>query len=130
MDKLEQADNSNRDLLQRYNQASADIMILRNNDELEKIFAEALASIVNFDESIVNAGESLLDIDISQEKEKKISTKVDKVEECLNNLNKVRKERMDTLNDLKEKVKHRLLKVPLSEKNEQKAKLIHYIKPT
>ncbi|CAG8521770.1 434_t:CDS:2 [Diversispora eburnea] len=90
MDKLEQADNSNRDILQRYNQVTDGIIKLCDDSTVD-----------NFKELNLNASESLLDIDISQEKN--ISTKVNKVEECLDNLNKVRKERMDTLNDLKDK---------------------------
>ena len=88
-------------------------MILRtgeNSDDLEKIFAEALASSVSTNNDTfvggrrVSNADSLLDVDTSNSGED-INTKLHKIEECLSNLNKVRKERMDTLNDLKEKVK-------------------------
>jgi len=110
---LEKAANSDQHLFQRYNQYLNDIMILRmgeNGDGLEKIFAETLASSVNTDADTfvggrrVSNAESLLDVDTS-ESEEDINIKVHKVEVCLDNLNRVRKERMDTLNDLKEKVK-------------------------
>jgi hypothetical protein len=112
-DALEKAATSDQHLFQRYNQSLNDIMILRrgeNSDDLEKIFAEALASSVktNNDTFVggrrVSNAESLLDVDTSNSGED-ISIKLHKIEECMSNLNKVRKERMDTLNDLKEKVK-------------------------
>ncbi|RIA89337.1 BRO1-like domain-containing protein [Glomus cerebriforme] len=108
IESLEKAANSDQHLLQRYNQYLSDIMILQtgeNSDDLEKIFAEALAS-PNNDTFVggrrVSNAESLLDVDTSKSEED-INTKLHKIEECLSNLNKVRKERMDTLNDLKEK---------------------------
>ena len=112
-DALEKAANSDTHLFQRYNQSLNDIMILRmgeNGDDLEKIFAETLVSSVNTDTDTfvggrrVSNAESLLDVDTS-ESEEDINIKVQKVEICLDNLNRVRKERMDTLNDLKEKVR-------------------------
>ena len=87
-----------------------DIIILQageNSDDLEKIFAEASVNINN-DTFVsgrrVSNAESLLDVDTSKSEED-ISINLHKIEECLSNLNKIRKERMDTLNDLKEKVK-------------------------
>ncbi|GBB99531.1 hypothetical protein RclHR1_03550011 [Rhizophagus clarus] len=108
---LEKAASSDQHLLQRYNQCLNDIMILQkgeNSDDLEKIFAEALALSVNINNDVLAGGrrvsnaESLLDVDTSKSEED-IGIKLNKIEECLSNLNKVRKERMDTLNDLKEK---------------------------
>ena len=84
-----------------------DISILSsgaNGDRLETAFAEALASISN-DTPAVNGkrADNILDIDNIQPEES-MSSKVRQIEECVGNLNKVRKERMDTLSDLKEKV--------------------------
>jgi len=111
-DALEKAATSDLHLFQRYNQSLNDIMILRtgeNSDDLEKIFAEALsASSVNTNNDTfvggrrVSNAESLLDVDTSNSGED-INIQLHKIEECISNLNKVRKERMDTLNDLKEK---------------------------
>ncbi|CAG8701624.1 17823_t:CDS:2 [Cetraspora pellucida] len=101
-DRFEQAGNSDRHLFQRYEQSISDITILsngENSDELERMFVEALAS---FGTKSSSNGENLLDVDVSQTVED-IPTKVNQVEECLSNLYKVKKERMDTLNDLKEK---------------------------
>jgi len=88
-----------------------DIIILQaseNSDDLERIFAEASVNINN-DTFVggrrVSNAESLLDVDTSKSEED-ISIKLNKIEECLSNLNKIRKDRMDTLNDLKEKVKN------------------------
>ncbi|CAG8570685.1 9251_t:CDS:2, partial [Funneliformis caledonium] len=113
-DTLEKAANSDQHLFQRYDQSLNDIMILRmgeNGDDLEKIFAETLASSINTNTDMFVGGrrisnaESLLDVDTSKSEED-INVKVHKVEVCLDNLNKIRKERMDTLNDLKEKVQN------------------------
>jgi hypothetical protein len=93
-----------------------------NSDDLEKIFAEALALSVNSNNDALAGGrrvsnaESLLDVDTSKPEED-ISTKLHKIEECLSNLNKVRKERMDTLNDLKEKVKKLTIIINCIDKN-------------
>lgn len=79
-----------------------------NSDDLEQIFAEALSLSLSNDTFVggrrVSNAESLLDVDTSKPEED-INTKLHKVEECLSNLNKIKKERMDTLNDLKDKVK-------------------------
>src|SRR6185312_12181747 len=89
-------------------QCMNDISILSggaNGDRLETTFAEALASISN-DTPAVNgkrASDNILDIDNVQPEES-MPSKVRQIEECIGNLNKVRKERMDTLSDLKEKV--------------------------
>ncbi|CAG8492412.1 4872_t:CDS:2 [Racocetra fulgida] len=102
-DRFEQAGNSDRHLFQRYDQSMSDITILsngENSDELERMFVEALAS---FGTKTSSNGENLLDVDVSRPLED-IPTKVNQVEECLSNLYKVKKERMDTLNDLKEKL--------------------------
>ncbi|CAG8583919.1 42773_t:CDS:2 [Gigaspora margarita] len=101
-DRFEQAGNSDRHLIQRYEQAMSDIIVLshgENSDELERMFAEALAS---FSTKTSSNGENLLDVDVTRSMED-IPAKVYQVEECLSNLHKVKKERMDTLNDLKEK---------------------------
>ncbi|CAI2174363.1 11117_t:CDS:2 [Funneliformis geosporum] len=110
---LEKAANSDQHLFQKYDQSLNDIMILRmgeNGDDLEKIFAETLSSInTNTDTFVggrrISNAESLLDVDTSKSEEN-TNVKVHKVEACLENLNKIRKERMDTLNDLKEKVQN------------------------
>ncbi|CAG8561009.1 2986_t:CDS:2, partial [Acaulospora colombiana] len=108
LDALEKANSSDRELLQRIDQAMPDIMLLRNgenSDELEKTFAEALSFVSNIreaDSSNLNVGESLLDVDAPRAEEE-ILFKVNQIDECLSNLHKVRKERMDTLNDLKDK---------------------------
>ncbi|PKK76655.1 BRO1-domain-containing protein [Rhizophagus irregularis] len=106
---LEKAANSDQHLLQRYNQYLNDIVILQkgeNSDDLEQIFAEALSLSLSNDTFVggrrVSNAESLLDVDTSKPEED-INTKLHKVEECLSNLNKIKKERMDTLNDLKDK---------------------------
>ncbi|CAG8632352.1 8046_t:CDS:2 [Acaulospora morrowiae] len=107
LDALEKANNSDRDVFQRFDLAMSDITMLRdseNSDELEKIFAEALSSsnIREVGSSSSSVGESLLDVGAPQA-ESETSFKVNKIDECLSNLYKVRKERMDTLNDLKDK---------------------------
>ncbi|CAG8611923.1 5826_t:CDS:2, partial [Paraglomus occultum] len=105
-ESLDQAGTSDRRFTQILDQYMNDISILNdgaNGDRLETAFAEALASMSN-DTPAVNGkrADNILDIDNVQSEES-MSSKVRQIEECIGNLNKVRKERMDTLSDLKEK---------------------------
>ncbi|CAG8673068.1 1039_t:CDS:2, partial [Ambispora leptoticha] len=102
-ESLEKASNSDRHIYHQYEQVSNDVVTLLSNgkcEDLERVFAEALTS-VGLNHNVVE-NESLLDVETSGSEER-IPIKAQKVEECISNLYKVKKERMDTLSDLKER---------------------------
>nr|CAG8582844.1 1068_t:CDS:10 [Entrophospora candida] len=105
-DTLEKATNSDRHLTQLYDHIKNDIKILsngENDEELEKLFAETIASIVGSN-NIAKMSEESKTGSENPNFEEQVSNKAQKIEEYLNNLQKIKKERMETLKDLKEKI--------------------------
>ncbi|CAJ0873084.1 684_t:CDS:2, partial [Entrophospora sp. SA101] len=105
-DTLEKATNSDRHLTQLYDHIKNDIKILsngENGEELEKLFAETIASIVGSN-NIAKMSEESKTGSENPNFEEQVSNKAQKIEEYLNNLQKIKKERMETLKDLKEKI--------------------------
>jgi hypothetical protein len=102
---FDQGNNSDRQILQRWEFAARDAAILRQGsggDDLSRIFAESLAGIIAPEKQ--DRG-SLLDIDIDSGVNKtSTAQKVKRVETALDKLYQVRTERKETLEDLKEKV--------------------------
>lgn len=104
---FDQGNNSDRQILQRWELAARDVAILRQgsgSDDLSRIFAESLAGIITSEKQ--DRGNSLLDIDIDSGVNKtSTAQKVKRVETTLEKLHQIRTERKETLDDLKEKVK-------------------------
>ncbi|KAI8578348.1 hypothetical protein K450DRAFT_247482 [Umbelopsis ramanniana AG] len=102
---FDQGNNSDRQILQRWELAARDVAILRQGsggDDLSRIFAESLAGIITPEKP--NGGGSLLDIDIDSGVNKSSTAqKVKRVETTLEKLHQIRTERRETLEDLKEK---------------------------
>ncbi|KAI9025129.1 BRO1-like domain-containing protein [Phycomyces nitens] len=105
-ESLEIGSQSDAQLMRRYEVISKDIGILRQGEksqDLVNAFTESIAGL--FESSPPSGGDkSLLDLDIDVGIGKKsMETKVKRVEDILDKLRKIEKERDETLNDLKEK---------------------------
>ncbi|OAD75301.1 hypothetical protein PHYBLDRAFT_30590, partial [Phycomyces blakesleeanus NRRL 1555(-)] len=103
---LKAGSQSDAQLMRRYEVISKDIGILRKggkSQDLVNAFTEPIASL--FESSPPSGGDkNLLDLDIDVGIGKKnMETKVKKIEDILEKLRKIEKERIETLNDLKEK---------------------------
>lgn len=93
-------------MTQLYDHIKNDIKVLsngENDEELEKLFAETIASIVGSN-NIAKMSEESKTGSENPNFEEQVSNKVQKIEEYLSNLQKIKKERTETLKDLKEKV--------------------------
>ena len=98
---LEAAGASDRQVSQLWGAANGDIRLLLS-EELDVVFRESV-------ERGSGPGESLLDLDVGsemkdEEEKKRIEQLVNEIEDQLNGLHKINKERDQVLKDLKEKV--------------------------
>ncbi|OZJ06511.1 hypothetical protein BZG36_00520 [Bifiguratus adelaidae] len=104
-ESLEKATQSDRSISQKYDQNARDISILRggpNGDDLGRVFVEAVIEPTSDDTA--KATQNLLDIEIDTGLEtESMERKIKDIENILDKLRKAKKERIDTLQDLKEK---------------------------
>jgi len=107
---LEAASTSDGQVAQLWGAVNSDIRLLLS-EELDVVFRESI-------DRSSNQGESLLDLDVSsemkdEEEKGRIEQLVSEIEDRLNGLHKISKERDQVLKDLKEKVNPGLLFVPV-----------------
>lgn len=100
---LDQAAQSDGQLLRQLDTIHKDIATMRNPQALETLFAEALTSPQQTEKAASETTLLDLDIDVGMGN-KSMDVKVSKVEAILEKLDKIEKDRNATLEDLKEKV--------------------------
>lgn len=103
---MSQAENSDGQVNRIYEGIKSDIKILSSSNE---VLAQHFAEIITSDPVVSNKQVNLLDLDVSSEdisEQEKEETRalVQKVQDGMSRLRKVRKERADVLKDLKERV--------------------------
>ncbi|ORX90120.1 BRO1-domain-containing protein [Basidiobolus meristosporus CBS 931.73] len=100
---LDKAIASDRTLISRFEEIHSSIEVLRegeHSDRLEQMFAEAVASAAGSGRGSNSAENSLLDTEM----EDGIESNITNIEKSIEKLNKIKKERQETLDDLKKKV--------------------------
>lgn len=102
-DALAQAKASDDQVLSLWNSVREDIGILAGGeDAVEQVFAEGVA---RADQSqSASGGSSLLDLDLPDEEGDEMRKRIASIHEALARLDRLRKERSDTLADLKERI--------------------------
>lgn len=105
---LDQAAQSDRQLLKRYDAVRADIQLLQRGSKTSELVRA-------FEADTSSAkGESLLDLDFDPPSSANTERSVEKVEAALEKLRRIEHERIATLNDLREKVNYHYRRVDAS----------------
>lgn len=101
-DALAQAKASDDQVLSLWNNVREDVAVLAGGeDPVEQVFAEAVA---RADQSQSGGGGNLLDLDLPDDEGDEMQKRIASIHEALSRLDRLRKERSDTLADLKERI--------------------------
>jgi tyrosine-protein phosphatase non-receptor type 23 len=109
-DALEKAFASDGQILSLWDSIRADVSVLAADDDGEKL-ASMLAAAITSEHHASEA--NLLDGDFGDSEETSLGQGVASIEDALGRLNKIKKERSDTLKDLKERVSWKEVILPL-----------------
>ncbi|KAG0245374.1 bck1-like resistance to osmotic shock, partial [Actinomortierella wolfii] len=107
-ESIEQAAKSDYDLHRSFDTIANNVLILRQGREsaaLDSLFAKAIVDASKNKKGSVQSNASLLDVEDVDGGKQAIQKMVAKVEDVLARLNKLKKERMDTLEDMKAKTR-------------------------